>query len=323
MEQRGLGRTGLRVSALGFGCGAIGGLFVKGLPAEQRQAFEEAVAGGISYFDTAPGYGDGASETNLGRVLEETGSSVAVGTKVRLAPGDLDEPVSAIRRSVESSLRRLRRERVDLIQLHNRIGGRREESGGQLSAEDALGPVLEGLREVQLAGLAGHLGFSGLGETPTITRVLASGGFATVQSYFNAIEPSAGWAGHAPPGAQDFDGLIDRAAAAGIGVVVIRPLAAGAVSGAPTRHDNAGNPGRALVEGAEYGEDLRRAERLARLARDLGLEGPVELALRFALAKPGVSTALVGFSDLSQLRAALRWAERGSLSAEVVRQVLT
>lgn len=59
MEQRTLGRTGLRVSALGFGCGAIGGLMVRGDPAEQRRAVAHAIQAGITYFDTAPSYGDG------------------------------------------------------------------------------------------------------------------------------------------------------------------------------------------------------------------------------------------------------------------------
>ncbi|MER3406768.1 MAG: aldo/keto reductase, partial [Chloroflexota bacterium] len=71
MDLRPLGRTGLQVSALGFGCGSIGGLMVRGDPAEQRRAIELAIDGGIRYFDTAPSYGDGRSEENLGRVLDE------------------------------------------------------------------------------------------------------------------------------------------------------------------------------------------------------------------------------------------------------------
>src|SRR5579871_4333753 len=106
MEQRLLGRTGLCVSALGFGCGSIGGLFVRGDEAEQRRAFDEAVAAGITYFDTAPGYGDGRSETNLGRVLAETDASVVVGTKVRLDAADLADAAGAVRWSLEASLRR-------------------------------------------------------------------------------------------------------------------------------------------------------------------------------------------------------------------------
>ena len=67
MEYRTLGRTGLRVSALGFGCGSIGGLMVRGQEDEQRRTFERALEAGITYFDTAPSYGDGRSEETLGR----------------------------------------------------------------------------------------------------------------------------------------------------------------------------------------------------------------------------------------------------------------
>ena len=82
MEQRDLGRTGLQVSALGFGAGAVGGLMVRGDPAEQTRAVARALDAGITYFDTAPGYGDGRSEENLGRALRELNAwgRCAVGT---------------------------------------------------------------------------------------------------------------------------------------------------------------------------------------------------------------------------------------------------
>ncbi|HLF08325.1 MAG TPA: aldo/keto reductase, partial [Dehalococcoidia bacterium] len=67
---------------------------------------------------------------------------------------------------------------------------------------------------------------------------------------------------------------------------------------------------------------LRRARALQPLARELGMESVTELALRFALSKPGISTVLVGFSDVAQIEAAARWAERGPLGEEVVRRVL-
>jgi len=85
MEYRMLGRTGLEVSALGFGCGAVGGLLVKGDRKDMLRVVARAVELGITYFDTAPGYGDGISETSLGLVLEELKPPVLVGTKVQLA----------------------------------------------------------------------------------------------------------------------------------------------------------------------------------------------------------------------------------------------
>lgn len=123
MESRTLGQTGLQVSALGYGAGAVGGLMVRGDADEQRRAIARALDAGITYFDTAPGYGDGRSEENLGRALRHLAAwdRAIVGTKVRLAPADLADQLSAIRRSVEASLRRLGHDTVDLIQLHNSI----------------------------------------------------------------------------------------------------------------------------------------------------------------------------------------------------------
>jgi len=69
MEYRELGKTGLRVSALGFGCGNVGGLMIRGTAAERERAIARAVELGINYFDTAPSYGDGQSEQNLGAAL--------------------------------------------------------------------------------------------------------------------------------------------------------------------------------------------------------------------------------------------------------------
>ena len=59
MEQRTLGRTGLKVAVLGFGCGAVGGLMVRGAPKDQERAVARAVELGINYFDTAASYGNG------------------------------------------------------------------------------------------------------------------------------------------------------------------------------------------------------------------------------------------------------------------------
>jgi len=85
METRILGKTGLRVSVLSFGCGAVGGLMVKGAVADQERAVARAMEFGINYFDTAPMYGDGESERHLGRVLKALKRpKVYVGTKVWL-----------------------------------------------------------------------------------------------------------------------------------------------------------------------------------------------------------------------------------------------
>jgi L-galactose dehydrogenase/L-glyceraldehyde 3-phosphate reductase len=322
MEQRPLGNTGLTVSALGFGCGAVGGLMVRGDAAEQRQAVSRALDAGITYFDTAASYGDGLSEEHLGQVMRDLGawSRVVVGTKVRLRSEELQKPVEAIRASIEASLKRLGRSDVDLLNLHNPIALVSSDPRA-LDLDTTLSGVARGLQEVIKAGLARHVGFTGLGDTAAIQEVVRAEPFESVQAYFNILNPSAGYVGH-DGGQQDFHGLIDTAARAGRAVIVIRVLAAGAAAAVPARSPNAGDPGGNLVSGGSYATDLERAQSAASLAHEMGLDGPVELAIRFGLSKAGVSTVLVGYSTLGQLEEAIKYAERGPLSADAVQRVL-
>jgi len=329
MEERALGKTGLRVAALGFGTGAVGGLFVRGEGAEQTRAIARALEAGVTYFDTAPSYGNGRSEENLGRALGELEAwhRVVVGTKVRLQPADFSDPMTAIQRSCEESLRRLRRDTIDLLQLHNPVvaGGAQSEPGvgssRALPVEVTSGLVAEGMRKVVARGLVRHIGITGLGDTPALHAIVAGGKFETVQTYFNALNPSAGFAG-ASGGAQDFAGLIGAAAAAGRGVIAIRVMAAGALMARRDPHPNAGDPGPVLQRGGEYDRDLERAQAIRGIATQVGCDGPLELALRFALAMPGISTILVGFSDLGQVEDALRWIGRGPLPGDAVRRIV-
>ncbi|MFL5006352.1 MAG: aldo/keto reductase, partial [Microvirga sp.] len=122
MEMRDFGRSGIRLSLLGFGCGAVGGLMVRGDPADQERTIARALEAGVNYFDTAVQYGEGASERNLGRVLKQLKPADAVvGTKVRLQAADASRIESAIRQSLEGSLERLGRDHVDVFYLHNPI----------------------------------------------------------------------------------------------------------------------------------------------------------------------------------------------------------
>jgi L-galactose dehydrogenase/L-glyceraldehyde 3-phosphate reductase len=322
MEYRTLGRNGPRVSVLGFGCGAIGGLLVKGEQAEQRRTVARALEAGITYFDTAKAYGNGRSEETIGPLLRELRADVVLGTKFRVEREELPNAAAVIRREIEGSLGRLGQDSVDLYTLHNRVGTDVSRPG-TLTPEEVLGPIVEGLEQIRQAGLIRFFGFTGLGETPAVLRVVASGRFQSVQSYVNAVNPSAGWAVQGG-GAQSFDRLLHRAAEAGVGTIGIRVLAAGALAltAIPDRHANAGDPRGALTEGADYDTDLERARRLEGLAGELGLEGPAELSYRLVISHPGLSTALVGASDLAQLEDAIRWVERGPLDPSAVQRAV-
>jgi aryl-alcohol dehydrogenase-like predicted oxidoreductase len=324
MQYRTMGRNGPRVSLLGFGCGAIGGLLVKGERDEQTRTVARALEAGITYFDTAHAYGNGRSEETIGPILRELKADVVLGTKFRLDPEEIPNAATAIREKLEASLKRLGQDSVDLFNLHNRIGFDVSGNQGALSVEDVLGPVAEGLAKVREAGLTRMIGITGLGETAAVHKVVASGLYNSVQTYVNAINPSAGWAVPGEDRGQNFDRLLDTIQEHGVGSVGIRVLAAGALAltPIPDRHSNAGDPGGALTQGGNYNADLDRAAKLRALAEEFGLEGPAELSYRLVIAHPGLSTALVGASDLSQFEDALRWVERGPLDAAQIEKVI-
>lgn len=311
MEFRTLGRTGISLSSIGFGCGSIGGLFVRGSRRVQRQAVEAAVEGGVNYFDTAEQYGDGASEENLGRVLHEVGETVHVGTKVRLARSDLEAPRAVVRARLELSLRRLHLDRVDVLTLHSRLGSGTD----ALSAKEVGGRVADALRGIVEAGLASAVGFTGLGSTEDILEVATCGQFDSFQCYFNVLNPSAAVTGCARTDAQDFAGVLPVAAAAGLGAFCVRVLAGGALAGRPEHHPLAHIPGSAMAKGGDYDTDLRRARALATRLSEFPVASLPELAIRYALSERHFSCVIVGFSDESDVRAALEWEASGPLPA--------
>jgi aryl-alcohol dehydrogenase-like predicted oxidoreductase len=296
---------------LGFGCGNVGGLMVRGALAERARAVARAVELGINYFDTAPSYGDGRSEEHLGQALRAVGAPVLVGTKVRLAPAELAALPEAIERSLAASLQRLGMERVDLFQLHNLIGtGRAGEVVAAADVLDGVVPVLERLRE---QGRIGFYGVTALGEPAALHRVLGAGRLHTAQVCLNLLNPSAAVA--VPPGfpAPDFGRLLDRAREHAVGVIVIRVLAAGALSGGLERHPVAVPAVDPIASGPDYATDVRRAQTLAALVREGHAGSLVEAALRFPLGVAAVSTVLLGYSSLEHLEAAAAAMAKGPL----------
>jgi len=294
MEQRTLGKTGLRVSVLGFGCGNVGGLMVRGAPAERERAVARAIELGINYFDTAPSYGDGLSERHLGQTLRALKATVYVGTKFRVEPGELADAGGAIARSLEASLTRLGLELVDLFQLHNFIGV-------SPTAEQVLDTVVPGLERLRRQGKIRFYGITALGETAALHRVIDAGVLDTAQVCYNLLNPSAGVA--VPPGfpSQDFGRLLDRARRQQVGAIVIRVLAAGALSGAMGRHPVAVPSVEPIASGPDYATDVRRAQAFEALVREGHAGSLVEAALRFPLASDAVSTVLLGYSSLEHL----------------------
>jgi aryl-alcohol dehydrogenase-like predicted oxidoreductase len=319
MEKRRLGRTGLDVSLLGFGCGAVGGLMVKGAAADQERAVARALELGINYFDTAAQYGNGESEKNLGRILKSLKPEIYVGTKVRLPPTEPGKIAAGIAAALDASLGRLQLDSVDLYQFHNAIVG--ATSGANFSAEIVLGEVVPAFERLRQQGKIRHYGITAVGETPALHRVADARAFATAQVSYNLLNPSPG--GPVPSGfpAQDFGNLLDHTKAADMGVINIRVLAGGALSASEERHPNASPPPDPIGSGSSYRVDLERARRLLPLVREGHAESLVEASLRYVIAHQAVSTVLIGIATLEQFETAARAINKGPLSAAALARV--
>lgn len=319
MEKRRLGRTGLEVSVLGYGAGAVGGLFTRGEAREQERAVARAIEAGINYFDTAARYGDGESEKNLGRVLRSLKADVVVGTKFRLRAEDRGNVAAFVAQSTEESLRRMGRDHVDLLQLHNPLTGR--DGGDDLDVEIALNEVAPALEKLRRQGKTRFIGFSGVGEPAALQKAVDSKLFDTVQVVYNALNPSAG--GPMPKGAPglDYGRLLERARAADIGTIVIRALAGGALSGTADRHPLAMQQVPPIGSAPDFAGDVTRAQALAPVAKEAGIATLTELAERFVISHPAVSTMLVGYSTLGHLEEAIAAVGKGPLPKAVLERI--
>ena len=183
METTPFGQTGVTVSRLGFG-GAPAGLhnyLAVYDPTDARQrgeviaAIHKAVELGITYFDTAPGYGHGHSETIFGQALAGLGEQVFVATKIGPAEAEVG-------RSIEASLTRLRRERLDLVQIHG--SSYTPAQAEAILAEGGLLAQLEALRE---QGLIRFIGFTSEDNNAAVYRFIESGRFAAMQIAYNLL----------------------------------------------------------------------------------------------------------------------------------------
>lgn len=215
------------VSRLGFG-GATAGLtnyietYDPGETANRDTmlaALRHAVAQGVSYFDTAPGYGDGLAETIFGEALQ--GAPVFVATKVPLGAA------GRVRQSLEASLRRLRRDRIDLLQLHGTSYGADEEA-----VVLRPGGMLEELQRLKDAGLVGMIGFTTEDNNVAVYRFIASSGFDVMQLCYNVMHQ------HPYDSTRPFGSLIE-AKRRGMATVTMRT----ATSGVFQRWIQAVNPG--------------------------------------------------------------------------------
>ena len=291
MEYSVLGRTGLRVSRVGFGGGGIGQMWGPTTQDEAVRAVHRALEMGINFFDVAPRYGNGKAEEVIGIALEGRGESVVVATKVWLASDELDDIGGAVGRSVDASLRRLKMDAVDVLHVHNRFTPHRGDLPDSLTAEDVLGPVLEAYRRVQREGKTRFIGLSAWQHhVPTMRRLMESGQFNTVLASYNLLN----WpVQETPPtGVPMLDNgqIISLASSLGMGVIGVRFHASGALSRQVDRQ---------VPPGSTLEQDVARAKTLGFL-----VDGPIrtlsQAAMVFCLMNESVHTTVPGMKNVQE-----------------------
>ena len=154
MKYRRLGKTDLSVSEISLGTGDNAGLMMNAPERERAAALARAFELGINYFDTSPDYGKGQAEANLGLALKSVRAPAIVATKVEIMPPDLGDIAGAVTRSLDASLRRLQREAVDILMIHNPPRFARDANAAYwtpLTPADMLG---EALTPAQWTGVA-------------------------------------------------------------------------------------------------------------------------------------------------------------------------
>jgi len=329
MNYREVPSAGFEVSEIGFGCGGNAGLMIRGTDAERLTIVSRALDLGINYFDTAPDYGDGIAEENLGRILRDLSERPLITSKVEVRKENLGDIADHVVRSVDLSLKRLGVDYLDVLQIHNgpkKTPPKLEGAGyGQLWIEDFLKPggALEGLTRVVRAGKARALGFICRGgDVDDVRELLNTGAFHMLNVHYTLLNPTAGMA--APQGLtidRDFGAVLNEAHERGIGTAIYSPLASGALTdqsvAGVARHPLSGS--RDHVSDA-FRRDLGRAPALSFLSEP-GKQTLAQAAFRFVLMHPGVSTVIGGFSSLEQLEELCAVSDGQGLSAQAMARI--
>lgn len=278
----------------------------------KREAIRRALAGGINWIDTAAQYGNGKSEEALSWLIPESGSTPYLSTKFSLDVENLKDIPAQIEERCRGNLARLKRQSVDVLQLHNRIGAK--PGGRVMTVEQILGKdgVADGLDRLREKGLIRHMGITGIGEAASVCEVIRSKRFDSAQVYYNLLNPSAGRDMPAAWTGQNQRGIIEACRANGVAVMAIRIFAAGVIA-TDERHGRES----VLLADTSVAEDERKSKAVFdAIGKDQGTRAQV--ALRFVLSNPDVSCAIIGSAELHHIDEALAAQKMGPLPANVL-----
>jgi aryl-alcohol dehydrogenase-like predicted oxidoreductase len=314
MEHRQLGRSGLRVSSLTLGTMTFGGRGQFRAVGETdvegaRRQIDMALEAGVNLIDTADVYSGGAAEEIIGEALEGRRDRVLLASKARFpmgrGPNDAGLSAHHLIEACEASLRRLRTDHIDLYQVH--------EWDGQTPIEETLGALEQLLRsgKVRYVGCSNFAGWQVM-KSLGIARATGLPAFVSQQVYLSLQERSAEYE------------IVPSALDQGLGLLIWSPLAGGLLSGKYRRGEPPPEGSRHASEWDEppvYDEDrlYDTVDVLVSIASEHDVS-PARVALAWLLARPGITTVIVGARTDEQLADNLAAAEL-SLSEDELRRL--
>ncbi len=308
MNYRKLGRTGLEVSEVGYGAWGIGkSQWMGAEDDESLRALNTAIDLGLTFIDTALGYGEGHSERLVGQTVRGREETVHVATKIppknRVWPApsglhpDQTFPADHVRESTETSLRNLGLETIDVQQFHVWQDEWLGDGGWQEAVED-----------LKREGKIRHFGVSINDHQPAnAIKLIESGLVDTVQVIYNVFDQSPE------------DELLPACQEHGVGVIVRVPFDEGALTGAitPETEFDAGD-----FRNDYFRDDRKRQvhERVRAIVSELGVteDEIAEVALRYILSHPAVSTVIPGMRSVRNVERNMRVADGKGLPEDQV-----
>ena len=310
MKKRVLGKTGFEVSEL-----ALGGLFVSSFGAEYAQAEKaiwKALELGINYIDTAPGYRD--SEEVIGKALTNVSLPLILSTKLGGRPQPFEpQERDCLMRSVEESLRLLKRDHIDILMIHE--PDRPGQYDWWTDPANYDGPVMRVLEELRDEGVISYIGLGGT-TAYEMAQIIHTGRFDVVLTAFNY---SLLWR-------EAEIAVLPAAKECGMGIIIGSPLQQGALARRYDEQVNAwdkvrggGISGDRGFQGARWLSPPRRAQYIALYDFLDELQMPLpELALRFVISNPDISCTLTGARSAEEVAQNVAAVEKGPLPADVL-----
>jgi len=308
MKYRRLGATGLQVSEIGFGAWGIGGVANGAIgygptdDEESKRALRRAYDLGVNFYDTSGLYGYGHSEHLIGEVLKDVRDKVIITTKVGFldAAGSQDFSPKHISQSLEASLKRLQTDYVDLYQLHS-------------PSIDAVGQddgILSALRSLEQKGSVRAIGISVRSPDDGLIAINRFG-FSCIQINFNLVDQRA-----------LSDGLFDLCGQRNVGVIVRTPLCFGLLTGRYSSVSKFG-PGdhRNSWSSAQMARWANAGPLFAAALTEKEGQNPAQLALRFCLSYPTVSTVIPGMLTKEEVEENVLASQMGPFSEQELRKL--